>query len=143
MCKENVTIHPQWVAGFASGDGSFKVSVKPSNAYKANNRVALIFVLTQHIRDENLLKSLINFFGCGRTYSYKDHTEFICQLFKDNYEKIIPFFLKYPILGEKSLDFKDWCKVAELIKTKSHLTNEGVDLIRKIRAGMNKGRYIK
>jgi hypothetical protein len=30
-----------------------------------------------------------------------------------------------------------------MIQTKVHLTNEGMDQIRKIRMGMNKGRYIK
>lgn len=29
-----------------------------------------------------------------------------------------------------------------MIKTKAHITNEGFDKIRKIRARMNKGRYI-
>ena len=119
------------------------MNIKESKAYKLGYRVALIFVITQHIRDEVLLKSFVNLFGCGKTYSYKNHTEFICQSFKDNYEKILPFFIKYPILGIKYKDFEDWWKVAELIKKKDHLTNEGVDLIRKIRAGMNKGRYIK
>lgn len=58
----------------------------------------------------------------------------------NNYEKIIPFFQKYPILGVKSLDFEDWCRVAKLINNKVHLTKEGFKTIRKIKAGMNKGR---
>jgi hypothetical protein len=33
--------------------------------------------------------------------------------------------------------------VAEMIKTKAHLTNEGFDQIRKIKAGINKGRSIE
>jgi hypothetical protein len=109
-CVENqstLALHPQWVAGFTSGDGSFKVSIRESKACKVGSRVIIIFVLTQHIRDELLLKSLVNFFGCGQAYSYKDHTQFICQSFKDNYEKILPFFRKYPILGVKSRDFED------------------------------------
>jgi hypothetical protein len=57
-------------------------------------------------------------------------------------EKIIPFFVKYSIIGVKSLDFYDWCKVAELMKEKKHLTNEGLTQIRKIKAAMNTGRKI-
>jgi hypothetical protein len=137
------SIHPQWVAGFTSGDGCFKVSIRESKSSKLGNRVNIIFVLTQHIRDELLLKSLIDFFGCGQAYSYKTHTEFICQSFNNNYEKILPFFRKYPILGIKAQDFEDWAKVAEMIKTKAHLNNEGLDQIRKIRADMNKSRSIE
>lgn len=139
----NVKLDPQWVAGFTSGDGCFKISIRESKLHKAGSRVTLLFVVTQHIRDELLLKSLVNFFGCGQTYSYKDYIEFRCQSFKDNYEKILPFFNKYPIIGVKSMDFEDWAKVAEMIQTKVHLTNRGFDQIRLIRKGMNKGRYIE
>lgn len=136
-----VKLDPQWVAGFTSGDGCFKISIRESKLHKLGSRVALLFIVTQHVRDELLLKSLIDFFGCGQTYSYKDYTEFRCQSFKDNYEKILPFFDKYPIIGVKSKDFEDWAKVAKMIQTKVHLTNEGFDQIRLIRRGMNKGRY--
>jgi hypothetical protein len=50
---------------------------------------------------------MVNFFGCGQTYLYKDYIEFRCQSFRDNYEKILPFFYKNPILGVKALDFED------------------------------------
>jgi hypothetical protein len=49
----------------------------------------------------------VDFFECGQTYSYKDYIEFRCQSFIDNYEKILPFFYKYPILGVKAQDFED------------------------------------
>nr|QJT58172.1 LAGLIDADG endonuclease [Fusarium asiaticum]QJT58227.1 LAGLIDADG endonuclease [Fusarium asiaticum]QJT58282.1 LAGLIDADG endonuclease [Fusarium asiaticum]QJT58337.1 LAGLIDADG endonuclease [Fusarium asiaticum]QJT58392.1 LAGLIDADG endonuclease [Fusarium asiaticum] len=54
----------QWVAGFTSGDGCFKVSIRESKLHKRGSRVVLLFVVTQHIRDELLLKSLVDFFGC-------------------------------------------------------------------------------
>ena len=105
--KNTIALHPQWVAGFTSGDGCFKISLRVSKAYKVGGRVIIIYVLTQHIRDELLLKSLVDFFECGKVYSYKHHCEYICQSFKDNYEKILPFFRKYPVLGVKSQDLED------------------------------------
>jgi hypothetical protein len=142
VTENKYIIHPQWVAGFTSGDGCFKVIIRVSKAYQAKNRVNIIFVLTQHIKDKLLLESLVSFFECGQAYSYKDHTQYISQSFIDNYEKILPFFRKYPIKGVKSLDLDDWGKVAEMIKTKAHLTNEGFYNIRLIKTGMNKGRFI-
>lgn len=141
---EILELHPQWVAGFCSGDGSFKVNIRVNKGLKVGGRVTVIFVLTRrsHIRDELLLKSLVSFFGCGKAYSYKEHTEFISQNFKDNYDKILPFFSKYQVLGVKSLDFQDWAKVAEMIKNKTHLTDEGYNRICLISKGMNKGRYL-
>jgi hypothetical protein len=38
------------------------------------------------------------------------------------------------------LDYLDWCKIAELMKNKVHLSEEGLEQIRTIKAGMNKGR---
>jgi hypothetical protein len=64
-----------------------------------------MFVLTQHIRDAQLMKNFIDYFGCGQSYSTK--AEFKCQTFRGNYEKILPFFRKYPIIGVKSRDFED------------------------------------
>jgi len=53
---------------------------------------------------------------------------------------IIPFFVKYPLVGAKRQDYLDFCKVAELMKNKAHLTPEGLAQIREIKAGMNTGR---
>jgi hypothetical protein len=139
----NAKLHPQWIAGFTSGDGCFKISIRHSKLHKAGSTVVLLYVLTQHIRDELLLKSFIDLFECGHTYSYLNYIEFRCQSFKENYEKIIPFFSKYPILGAKAQDFEDWFKVAKMIQSKEHLTNEGFDQICQIKARMNKGRYLK
>jgi hypothetical protein len=54
-----------------------------------------------------------------------------------------PFFVKYPIVGQKLLDFQDFCKVANLMNEKAHLTIEEINKIlalHKIKKGINKGR---
>ena len=45
-------------------------------------------------------------------------SDFKVTKFSDINDIIIPFFSKYPILGIKSLDFKDWCLVSEIVKKK-------------------------
>ena len=49
-------------------------------------------------------------------------------------------FKEAPIQGVKQLDFQDFCKVANLMKEDSHLTSEGLNLIREIKSTMNKSR---
>jgi hypothetical protein len=66
--------------------------------------------------------------------------QFVVSKFSDNWEKIIPLYHKYPIKGAKALDFADWCKVALIMKEGGHLTQKGLDEIRKIKSGMNNGR---
>jgi hypothetical protein len=51
---------------------------------------------------------------------------------------IIPLFNKYPLLGVKYLDYLDWCKIANLMSEGKHLTNEGLKLIKEIKAGTGK-----
>lgn len=71
---------------------------------------------------------------------YRKANYFDVTKFSDLIGKVIPFFKKYQIEGVKSKDFKDFCKVAELMKNKTHLTKDGLDQIRKIKEGMKKER---
>jgi len=93
------------MTGFASGDGSFMIILRTDDAYLAGSRVEVAFSLTQHDRDIKLMECFVSYFECGQCYSFKKHDIFRCRNSKDIREKILPFFLKYPILGVKSKDF--------------------------------------
>lgn len=131
---------PQWVAGFTSGEGCFKVFVQEHLKNLAGFRVMLGFTITQHNRDENLMKSFIDYFGCGKIEHRGDRLDFMVKNLRDTRDIIMPFFQKYPIVGVKSKDFDDWCLVVKLIIDKEHITNSGVEKIRKIKANMNRQR---
>lgn len=77
---------PEWLAGFTTGEGCFSVKIRKGST-KFGFRVELAFVLTQHIRDEELLRSLISYFGCGSYYKQtnSDYGRFRCENFRDIY----------------------------------------------------------
>jgi|SRR6186713_2232690 len=104
----------------------------------------LRFKLTQHSRDEQLMKNIQAYLDATRgkysPSSISEHGDILVWRFMDIVEKIIPLFSKYPIMGVKLKDFQDFCLVAELIKENKHLSLEGLEQIRNIKAGMNKGR---
>lgn len=52
-------------------------------------------------------------------------------------ENVIPLFEEFPILGAKAKDFEDFKEAAELVKSKAHLTKEGLDKILLIKSRMN------
>ena len=131
---------PQWVAGFTSGEGCFKVFVQEHLKNLTGFRVMLGFTITQHNRDENLMKSFIDYFGCGKIEHRGDRLDFSVKNLRDTRDIIMPFFQKYPIVGVKSKDFDDWCLVVKLIIDKEHITNTGVEKIIKIKANMNRQR---
>jgi len=58
---------PLWLAGFTSGEGCFLINVHKAKT-KVGVSVRLVFQLTQHHRDEQLMKSLIEYFECGNLY---------------------------------------------------------------------------
>jgi len=98
--------------------------------------------LPQHSWDFELIKSFEKYLGCGSTNKLsEDAIIYIVTRFSDILNKIIPFFDKYKIIGEKVKDFEDFKLTAELIKDKAHLISEGLEKIRKIK--INKGRLCK
>ena len=81
--------------------------------------------------------SLINYLNCGKLYKNKNSFNLTIRKFADIDTIIIPFFIKYPILGNKLLDFQDFCKVSKLVKEKKHLQIDGFKKISLIKSGMN------
>ena len=90
------------------------------------------------------MDTIANFLACARIEKRKKEAcDFTVNSFKAFELKIIPFFLTYPLQGSKSLDFKDFNKVINIMKVKGHLTEQGLKKIKDIKAGMNTGRKIK
>ena len=138
---KNQTIEDyNWLAGFTSAEGCFMVKITANKTNRIGFQVFLVFKLTQHSRDGELMKNLVKLLGCGGLSSKGNAIDLIISNFSNIIDKIIPLFRKYSIYGVKKHDFADFCQVADLMKKKSHLNQEGLDKIRKIKAGMNKGR---
>jgi len=142
--RENISIYnPQWLAGFTSGEGSFGVKIRnPIGSSQAV--IELIFQINQHVRDQQLIACIAEYLECGKIYKHSKNAVVYRVTKRSNLtEKIIPFFIKYPILGLKALDFKDFCLIAELTKNKAHCTKEGLAHIINIKANMNTGRIFE
>lgn len=88
------------------------------------------------------MELIINYLGAGRLE--RDFRKPVIYLVINKISEInqivIPFFNQYPICGIKHLDYLDWCKIANLIESGAHLTNEGLAEIQRIKAGINTGR---
>ena len=141
LINTNDIPNPHWIAGFVNGEGTFDIKIYKSKT-NTGYGVQLRFRVPQHSRDTKLIEVLIKYFGSG---VLEKHTQFqavtlVIVKFSDIKEKIIPFFESYPLLGVKQNDYLDWCRAAKLMNDGSHLTIEGLNLIRTIKDGMNKGR---
>ncbi len=136
--SNNLIQNPNWLSGFVSGEGNFTVNITNSKT-KVGKQVMLMFNISQHSRDAELLQNICNYLECGKYYPSSKRKEGILTVtkFSDIDLKIIPFFKDYPVIGIKSLDFEDFCKVKELMKSKEHLTKEGLKKIEKLKSIMN------
>ena len=140
---------PNWIAGFSSGDVSFNIKTSNSVTTKIGKRIQLRFAIELNIREKELIKALVTYFKLNNykennkmSYIYYGNNSVNLQVVKysDIRDVIIPFFNKYPIEGQKSLDFYDFVKVVDIINNKEHLTLEGFNKIIKIKASMNENR---
>lgn len=135
-------INPYWLAGFTSGDGCFSVSVIKSKAILGETSW-IRFILAQHSRDENLMRVIAAYLGCGKINKDSKATYLVVQRLLDIIKNIIPLFDKHPLEGSKVNDYIDFKKVAEIMERKGHLTKEGLNEIREIKDRMNTKRKIK
>lgn len=136
------TIDPNWIAGLASGDGCFHISVRNSSTTTLGKSVVLKFHIVQHSRDLELMERLISTLGCGRMELLLKQSAvyFVVVKYQDIIEKIIPLFDKYPIKGVKALDYSDLKKIVNIMLNKEHLTAEGLLKIQSIKSHMNLSR---
>lgn len=147
---------PFWISGFTSGDGSFNLKIGSSATTSIGVRVQLRYGIGLHIRELDVIKGLAAYFNLlypitsknieVSNIKYKNITttskvvNFQVTKFSDIVNIIIPFFNKYPIQGQKALDFEDFKKVVEIMKINDHLTIKGFEKILKIKEGMNHNR---
>ena len=136
-------VNPYWVSGFVEGEGCFAVGIQDSKKTRTGSLVSLRFKISQHSRDRLLIKSFIDYFGCGIYYERISEDEFVVTKISDVVEKIIPFFDAHPLQGNKALDYADFRTATEIIKNRGHLTEEGLEQLQKIKVGMNTGRTTK
>ena len=101
---KNNNLHPEWVAGFSTGESNFFIAVQKSKT-NSGLSTSLRFSIAQHSRDLLLLESFVIFFrpkrapsapqaGGGSVMNYKKRSvcEFIITKIDHIVEHIIPFF---------------------------------------------------
>jgi LAGLIDADG endonuclease len=132
-------LNPHYIVGFVDGEGCFSISLNKNGDRLPE--VRLIFEIELREDDEPILREIQKTLDCGNIYRleyaryarWRPHVKLKVSNFTDISTKIIPFFQRYPLQAKKRLQFEQFCQVAELIKTKQHLTPEGIERIRTLK----------
>jgi hypothetical protein len=83
------------------------IRTRKSSSYKTGYSIFLGFILRQHIRDLELMKSIVKYLNCGSTSFDREACEYHVYKTSDVTEKIIPFFEVHSLQSSKLLDFND------------------------------------
>ncbi len=108
--------------------------------------------IAQNTHDVAVLEMIQTFFNCGiikpkrqddsleMAQSTRSVSRYVISNLSDVMETVIPFFDKYPLLTNKSLDFVDWKRLIEMKNSKQHYTEEGLKKMKLIKSNINRGR---
>jgi len=124
------------------GEGSFYIKISNKNT------VSFRFLVTQHIRDLELLKNLAKFFNCGYAIPRSNsvnHGDYFATKKEEFSSKILPFFDKFSLQGNKLKDYLDFKKAVELKGNSTSLTpcaSYKLNEIKKLNERMNKNRTL-
>ena len=128
-----------YLAGFTDGEGSFNVSFRPRDDYRAPWKISLCFNISQ--RDQVILTLFKRHLGCGTMRQRHDGVWYYeVNNLVAIVENVIPFFEHFGFLSaKKKRDFAKFRQLAELIRDGRHRSRQGVEEVLRIRRDMNDG----
>jgi hypothetical protein len=135
-------LNPYFVTGLTDAEGCFSLQIFKDKRIRFRRNVKLGFTIKMLENETELLSMIKSFFNCGILWHYpKDGTVwFRVQDISSIKNKIIPHFSKYPLRGTKHLDFLSFKEMFDIIESKEHLTEEGLNKLHVLSKGMNRGR---
>lgn len=138
--NDNDTLNPWFVTGYADGEGCFNIKVVKSHSNSIGWQVQARFIIEVNIKDINLLYKIKAFFGdIGSVTSTNNKARYYVSGLKDISDVILTHFINYPLQSAKKLDFILWQKCVNLMLSKKHLTQEGLEQIISYKGAINFG----
>lgn len=129
-----------FLAGFVEGEGSFNISLRRKADYKVSWQVVMSFNVSQ--KDPTILYLLQKELGCGIIKVRKIDNLYSFDVTNpgDIIQKVIPYFLKYPVLSDsKKKNFAIFCAIAQLMEKGEHRNLIGLRKILELRETINEG----
>ena len=153
-----------WFTGFSEADSNFRVKLtefKPKTTTKRSRsaQVSLRFNISQRAFDRPtqtsmlpIMQEIAKFLSGNLNVAIPNaniqlklepiNTLYVEISAIDKVKFIVEYFNKFPLLGVKQLNFKDWELVYQMMIQKEHLTTEGRLKIESIVSNMNTRRTI-
>lgn len=138
---ENVENLKWYLTGFIDGEGCFSIAIRKSKFSRIGWTMNPLFQVYQHKDNDHVLYVCKDVIGCG----YISHkggnplcTTYCVDRTSDLTDKVIPFFDKYFLLGEKYNNFLLFKEIVIGVAKKEHLDSKGFLHLAKLAFQMNK-----
>ena len=101
-----------YISGYADGEGCFTVSISPRAKLLVGWEVRPSFFVSQNGDRAEVLYALQAHFGCGSIRPDRsDRTlKWETRRLDELVERVIPHFVRWPLLSEKQLDFERFAR---------------------------------
>jgi len=130
-----------YISGYADGEGCFTVSIAPRATLAVGWEVRPSFSVSQNGDRAEVLYALQAHLGCGSIRPDRSDKTLKWETRKldDLVERVIPHFVRHPLLSAKHLDFERFAFVCRLMADGEHRTRAGLISIVSIVREMNPG----
>jgi hypothetical protein len=128
-----------YISGYADGEGCFTVSIAPRATLAVGWEVRPSFSVSQNGDRAEVLHALKAYFGCGSIRPDRSDKTLKWETRKldDLVERVVPHFVRYPLLSAKRLDFERFAFVCWLMADGEHRSRPGLIKIVSVVREMN------
>ncbi len=132
-------LSPDWVVGFADGEGCFVINITRNPKSETEYQVLPEFIITLSKRDIQVLYALKRFFRCGVVRPHRDDRYAYRVGDLKGLHQICDFFFRHPLKTKKRVDFLRFHRVLTMMERDEHLTLDGLEEIVRIALKMGTG----
>jgi hypothetical protein len=117
-----------YISGYADGEGCFSVSISPRAKLAVGWEVRPSFSVSQNGDRAEVLHALQAYFGCGSIRPDRSDKTLKWETRKldELVERVVPHFIRYPLLSAKQRDFERFAFVCWLMADGEHRSREGL-----------------
>ena len=124
-----------WIAGFSDADASFQIKIV-NRDNKPKPEIRLNYQIDQ--KDKNVLLLIQEVFGGNIGYRKSQDTYYYGSTSFGSAKKVIKYFDNFHLQSSKHNNYLKWRKVYLMIQKKHHLTEIGIDKIKKLKNSINR-----
>ncbi|KAH8836196.1 LAGLIDADG endonuclease, partial (mitochondrion) [Drechmeria coniospora] len=134
ILKNSKDFNNHWIAGFSDADASFQIKIVNKDN-RTKPEIRLNFQIDQ--KDNYLLLFIKEIFGGYIGYRKSQDTYYYGSTSFGSAKKVIKYFDNYHLQSSKYRNYLKWRKTYIIIQNKDHLTERGIDQIKKLKESMN------